>query len=93
MNDNNSLETNEHYKILNKHGNCSKCNVILTQDIYKKGRTVCKLCYNNHVLAYYKIKFCPNSYLKTDVSTETDFSAEVDRSNKQDISTKRVSSK
>ena len=50
------------------------------------------MCYHNHVLAYYKIKFCPNSSLKTDVSTQTDFSDELDRINKQDISTKYDSS-
>ena len=53
MEDHNSLQTNEYYKKLNKHGNCSKCSVTLNQDIYNKGRTVCKLSYNNHVLAYY----------------------------------------
>ena len=40
MNDNNSLQTNDYYENLNKHGNCSKCNIALTQDNYKKGRTV-----------------------------------------------------
>ena len=54
MNDNNSLQQNDYYKNLNKHVNCSKCNVVLTQNNYKKGRTVCKLCYNNNVLRYYK---------------------------------------
>ena len=53
-------------KNLNKQGNCSKCIIVLTQDNYKRGRTVCKLCYNKNVLAYYKNKFCPNSSLKTD---------------------------
>ena len=83
MNDNNSLQTNEYYKNLNKHGNCSKCNIISTQDNYKKGRTVCKFCYNNNVLRYYKNKFCSNPSPKSDVGTETDFSDELDISYKQ----------
>ena len=52
MNDTNSLQTNDYYKNLNKHENCSKCYTVLTQDNYKKRRTVCKVCYNNNVLAY-----------------------------------------
>ena len=93
MNDNNSLQTNEYYKNLNKHGNCSKCNIVLTQDNYKKGRTVCKLCYNNNVLRYYKNKFCSNPSPKSDASTQTDFSNELDSSNKQLRSRKQTKSK
>ena len=52
MKANNSLPTNEYYKNLNKHGNCSKCDIASTQNNYRKGRTVCKWCYNNHVLGY-----------------------------------------
>ena len=83
MNDNNSLQTNEYYKNLNKHGNCSKCNIFLTQDNYKKRRTVCKFCYNSNVLRFYKNKFCSNPSPKSDVGTETDFSDELDISYKQ----------
>ena len=90
MNDNNSLPTNDYYKNLNKHGNCSKCNVVLTQDNYKKGRTVCRMCYNNNVITYYKNKFGFNSCIKTDVSTQTDF---LDSSNKQVTSRKQTKSK
>ena len=71
MNDNNSLQTSDYYKNLNKHVNCSKCNNILTRDNYKKGRTVCKFCYNNNVLRYYKNKFCSNPSPKSDVGTQT----------------------
>ena len=53
MIDNNSLQANEYYKNLNNHGNCLKCNIVLTQNNYKIGRTVCNLCYNNHVLENY----------------------------------------
>ena len=93
MNDNNSLQTNEYYKNLNKHLNCSKCNIILTQDNYKKGRTVCKLCYNNNVLRYYKNIICSNNSPKSDVGTQTDFSDELDISYKQVRSRKQTKSK
>ena len=93
MNDNNSLQTNDYYKILNKHDNCSKCNIVLTQDICKKGRTVCKLSYNNIVLRYYKNNFCSNTSPKSDVGTQTDFSDELDISSKQVRSRKQTKSK
>ena len=89
MNDNNSLQTNDYYKNLNKHNNCSKCCVVLTQNNYKKGRTVCKLCYNNNVLRYYKNKFGSDLASKTDASTQTDFSSKLNSSNKQVRSTKQ----
>ena len=93
MNDNNSLQTNDYYKNLNKHNNCSKCDIVLTQDNYKKGRTVCKLCYNNNVLGYYKNKFCSNTSPKSDVGTQTDFSDQLNSSNKQVKSRKQTKSK
>ena len=93
MNDNNSLQTNDYYKNLNKHGNCSKCNIVLTHDNYKKERTVCKFCYNNNVLRYYKKKFCSNPSPKSDASTQTDFSDELDISYKQVRSRKQTKSK
>ena len=89
MNGNNSLQTNDYYKNLKKHGNCSKCNIVLTQDNYKKGRSVCKFCYNNNVLRYYKNKFGSNTSPKSDASTQTDFSNELDVSNKVDKSRKQ----
>ena len=90
MNDNISLQTNDYYKNLNKHGNCSKCNIVLTHDNYKKGRTVCKFCYNNNVLRYYKKKLCSNPSPKSDASTQTDFSDELDISYKQVRSRKQA---
>ena len=57
MDDHNSLQANGCYKNLNKHGNCSKSNIAKTRDKYEKGRTVCKLCYNNHVFASHKKNF------------------------------------
>ena len=101
MNDNKSLESNEYYKNLNKHSNCSKCSIILTRDNYKRGRTTCRLCYNNGVLTYYKNKFCFNSSHKSDVSTQTgcnnlinqDITNNKSTSNDCDNSNKKISSK
>ena len=93
MNDNISIQSIEYYKNLDKHTNCSKCNIVLTWDNYKRGRTVCKLCYNNNVLTYYKNKFCSNPAPKSDVSTQTDFSNELDSSNNIVKSKKVVKSK
>ena len=73
MDDHNSLQANDCYTNINKHMNCSKYNIAIIQDNYRKGRTVGKLSYNNHVFAYYKNKFRPNSSPKSDVSTPTDF--------------------
>ena len=47
-----SLQENECYKFLNKRENCSKCNIAITQNIYRKGRTVCNLRYNHDFLPY-----------------------------------------
>ena len=93
MSDNNSLQSNDYYKNLNKHSNCSNCNIGLTQVNYKKGRTVCRVCYNNNVLRYYKNKFCSNPAPKSDVGTQTDFSDQLDSSNKQVKSRKQVKTK
>ena len=93
MDENNSLEQNDYYKKKIKHGNCSKCNIVLTQDNYKKGRTVCRLCYNNNVLRYYKNKFYSNSTPKSDVSTQTDILDVFHSSNKQFRSRKQTKCK
>ena len=79
--------------------NCSKCKIIETQNNFKESRTVCKLCYNNHVLTYYKNRFCPNSSPQSDgsdqkgfFSNKHDISNKQDGSNKQDSSNKQESS-
>ena len=87
MTDINSLQSNEYYKNLNKHETCSKCEIVLTRDNYKKGRTVCRICYNNNVLTYYKNKFGYNSSLKANASTQTDFLDVCNSLINQDIST------
>ena len=92
MNDNNSLQTNDFHKNLNKHNNCSKCCVVLTQDNYKKGRTVCRMCYNNNVLRYYKNKFGSDLASKTDAGTQTDFPDVWNSLINQDISTNKSTS-
>ena len=43
--------------------------LIKTRDNYKKGRKNFKLCYNYHVLANYKNRFCLTSSPKPDGST------------------------
>ena len=73
MNYNMSLQPNDYYKNWNKHANCYKCKTVLSQEYYKKRRTVCKLCYNNHVPRYIKNKFFSKSSPKSDASTQTDF--------------------
>ena len=90
MNVNNSLQSNEYYKNLNKHENCSKCKIDLTRDNYKKGRTVCKLCYNNSVLTYYKNKLGPVLSSKTDASTQTDWNKLINQDITNDKSTSNV---
>ena len=67
--------------------------LFLTEDNYKKGRTVCRFCYNNNVLRYYKNKFCSNTSTKSYVGTQTDFSDELDISYKQIRSRKQTNSK
>ena len=40
----------DYYKILNKHTECTKrCNII-TRDKYKKDRSFCGKCYSNYML-------------------------------------------
>ena len=89
----NFLRADDCYKNLNKHENCSKCNIALTRDNYKKGRRVRTICYTNQVLTYYRNMFCSNSSPKSDVSTQTEFSNEQDISNKQVRSSKLYKSK
>ena len=64
----------------------------MTQNIYKKGRTFCKVCFNIHVFVYYKNKFCSKSSLKTDVGTQTDFSDKQESLFEQEGSNKKVRS-
>ena len=78
---------------MNKHGICSKCNIILNQNNYRTGRAVRKFCYNNHVLAFYKIKISSSFSPKSDVGTQTDFSDKQDSSKKQSSSRKQVSTR
>ena len=55
---------NDYYKNLNKHNNCSKCNNVLTHDNYKKGRSICKLCYNKMFIDTIKINLFQILFLK-----------------------------
>ena len=74
MEDLKSLQASECFEKLNNRRNCSRCNNVIPQHKYKRGRTVCKGCYNNHVLSFFKNRFCQNSSLKSYSSTQTDFS-------------------
>ena len=76
MNDLNSLQANECYRNSIEHRKCLTCNIDIGQYKYKKGSTVCKLCYNNQVLAYYKNKLCLNPSPESDAGTQTDISFE-----------------
>ena len=51
MDDYNTPQPNGCQKNQNKHRICSNCNIAVAKDYYRRSRTVCKLCYNSHVLA------------------------------------------
>ena len=42
----------EYYKNLNKHTQCSKCYDKITRDNYNKDRSICKKCYSKYMLEY-----------------------------------------
>ena len=82
--------TNNYYKKMNKHKNCSKCSTPITIENYKKDRSVCKLCYNTNTLNLMKKRF---GLLEENSSSNQDVSDIQDRSNKEDISNKQVRSR
>ena len=49
--------TNNYYKNLSKHKNCSECSTPITTENYKKNRSVCKNCYNTNTLNLRKKRF------------------------------------
>ena len=86
----------EYYKNLNKHTQCSKCHDKITHDNYKKDRSICRKCYSKYMLEYNSSKrgdydkvVCSR---KQDVSSKTDSSNNFDSSNKQESSRKQDSS-
>ena len=69
---------------MNKHKNCSKYSTLITTEIYKKERSVCKNGYNTNAL---------NSMKKIFGLLEEDSSSKQDSSNKEVISKKQVRSR
>ena len=87
----------EYYKNLNKHTQCSKCHDKITQDNYKKDRSICRKCYSKYMLEYNSSKrgdydkvVCSR---KQDVSSKTDSSDNFDSSNNFDSLNKQVRSR
>ena len=54
MEKNKTLE--EFHKNLNKYGECTKCQIIITRDKYKKDRTICGKCLCKYMVEYNSIK-------------------------------------
>ena len=53
----NNTNTNNYYKNINKHSKSSKWSIRITMENYKKGRTVCKNCYNTNTYKLMKKLF------------------------------------
>ena len=75
----------EYYKNLNKHTQCTKCFCEITRDNYKKDRSICRKCYSKYMLEY-------NSNRRGEYN-KVDSSNNFDSSNKQEISRKQVRSR
>ena len=81
----------EYYKNLKKHTQCTKCYNRITRDNYKKDRSVCRKCYSKYMLEYNSSK--RGDYNKLDNSNNFDSSEKQVRSRKQDIPNKEVRTK
>ena len=82
--------TNNYYKNMSKHKNCSEKSTPITTEKYKKDRSVCKNCYNTNTLNSMKKRF---GLLEGNSSSNQDISDIQESSNKEDISNKQVRSK
>ena len=92
----------EYYKNLNKHTECTKCFDKITRDNYKKDRSICRKCYSKYMLEYNSNRRSEYNKLgssnnfdssnKLDSSRKQDVSSNFDSSNKQEISRKQDSS-
>ena len=84
----------EYYKNLNKHTQCTKCYDKITRDNYKKDRSICRKCYIKYMLEYNSNRRGEYNKLdssrKQDVSSKTDCSNNFDSSDKQESSRKQV---
>ena len=86
----------DYYKNLNKHTECTKCYDKITRDNYKKDRSICRKCYSKYMLEYNSNRRGEynnfDSSRKQDVSSKTDCSNNFDSSNKQESSREQDSS-
>ena len=93
----------EYYKNLNKHTQCTKCYDKITRDNYKKDRSICRKCYSKYMLEYNSNRRVEYNKLdssrKQDVSNKQESSRKQvrtrkqDSSNKEDITNKQVRKK
>ena len=81
----------ECYKNLNKHTECTKCFDKITRDNYKKDRSICRKCYSKYMLEYNLNR--RGEYNKLNSSNNFDSSNKLDSSNKQESSRKQVRSR
>ena len=78
----------EYYKNLNKHTQCTKCYDKITRDNYKKDRSICRKCYIKYMLEYNSNR--RGEYNKLDSSRKQDVTSKTDCSNNFDSSDKQV---
>ena len=81
----------EYYKNLNKHTQCTKCYDKITRHNYKKDRSICRKCYSKYMLEFNSSR--RGDYNKLESSRKQDVSDIQDTSNKEDISNKQVRSR
>ena len=81
----------EYYKTLNKHTECSKCHDKITQDNYKEVRSICRKCYSKYMLEYNSSR--RGDYNKLDISNNFDSSGKQIRSRKENSSNKQGKSR
>ena len=74
----------EYYKNLNKHTQCTKCYDKKTRDNYKQDRSICRKCYSKYMLEYNSSR--RGEYNKLDSSRKQDVSSKTDCSNNFDSS-------
>ena len=82
--------TEDYYKNLNRHTQCSKCYDKITHDNYKKDRSICRKCYSKHMVEYNSSR--RGDYIKLDSSRKEEVSSKINSSNNFDSSNKKVRS-
>ena len=81
----------DYYKNLNKHTQCTKCYDKITRDNYKKDRSICRKCYIKYMLEYNSNR--RGEYNKLDSSRKQGVSSKADCSNNFDSTDKQESSR